>query len=103
MPYAILEKHVQNQVFLNISTGKIYIKQYMKSVLNAKRVSFWKEIRNNTESFLPKKRKLFHGTLYGGKKFQILPKGDEKTYKMTTKSGKSVYLQAVAMIDPATG
>ena len=39
----------------------------------------------------------------GGKKFQIVPKGDEKRYKMTTKSGKSVYLQAVTMIDPATG
>ena len=39
----------------------------------------------------------------GGKKFQIEPKGDEKKYKMTTKSGRSVYLQAVTMIDPATG
>ena len=38
----------------------------------------------------------------GGKKCQIVPKGDEKKYKMTTKSGKSVYLQAVTMIDPAT-
>ena len=36
----------------------------------------------------------------GGKKFQILPKGDEKKYKMTTKSGRSVYLQADTMIDP---
>ena len=33
-----------------------------------------------------------------GKKFQK----DDKKYKMTTKSGKFVYLQAVIMIDPAT-
>ena len=39
----------------------------------------------------------------GGKKFQILPKGDEKKYKMTTKLEKSVKLQVVTMIDPATG
>ena len=40
----------------------------------------------------------------GGKKSQIIPtKGDEKKYKMTTKSGKSVYLQAVTMFDPTTG
>ena len=39
----------------------------------------------------------------GGKQSQILPKGDEKKYKMSTKSGKSVYLQAVAMIGPVTG
>ena len=39
----------------------------------------------------------------GGKKFQIPSKEDEKKYKMTTKSGKSVYLQAVTMIDTATG
>ena len=39
----------------------------------------------------------------GGKKFQIVPKGDGKKYKMTTKSGRSVYFQAVTMIDPATG
>ena len=38
-----------------------------------------------------------------GKKFQIVPKGDEKKYKMNTKSGRSVYLQAVTMIDLATG
>ena len=37
----------------------------------------------------------------GGKKFQVLPKGDEKKHKTTTRSGKSVYLQAVTMIDPA--
>ena len=50
-----------------------------------KRVSFWKEIRYNTESFLPRNQKSFNGTLYvnitpkgGGKKFQILPKGDDK-------------------------
>ena len=35
-------------------------------------------------------------TLKGGwKKFQIVPKEDEKKYKMTTKSGKSIYLQAL--------
>ena len=39
----------------------------------------------------------------GGKKLRIVPKGDEKKYKMTTKSWKSVYLQAVTMIHPATG
>ena len=38
----------------------------------------------------------------GGKTLQILPKGDEKKYKMTTKSGTSVYIHAVTMIDPAT-
>ena len=38
----------------------------------------------------------------GGKQFQILPKGDEKKYKMTIKTGKSVCLQAVTMIDLAT-
>ena len=39
----------------------------------------------------------------GGRKFQIVPKGDERKYKITTKSGRSVYLQAVTMIDLATG
>ena len=39
----------------------------------------------------------------GGKKFQTPPEGDEKKYKMTTKSGKSVYLQAGTKIDLATG
>ena len=38
-----------------------------------------------------------------GKKFQIVPKGDKMNYKMTTKLGKSIYLQAVTMIDTATG
>ena len=38
-----------------------------------------------------------------GKKFPILPNGHEKDFKMTMKSGRSVYLQAVTMIDPATG
>ena len=38
-----------------------------------------------------------------GKKFQTLPKGDEKKYEITIKSEKSVYLQAVIMINPATG
>ena len=32
-----------------------------------------------------------------------MPKVDENKYKMTTKSGRSVYLQAVTMIDPARG
>ena len=32
-----------------------------------------------------------------------MPKGDEKKYKMTSKSGRSVYLQTGTMIDPATG
>ena len=35
-------------------------------------------------------------------KFLIVPKGDERKYKMTIKSGRSVYLQSVTMIDPAT-
>jgi len=35
-------------------------------------------------------------------KYQFMPKGSGKKYKMTTKSGKKVYLQAVTMIDPAT-
>ena len=39
----------------------------------------------------------------GGKKFQIVPKRDERKYKMATKSGRSVYLQAVTMIDPTPG
>ena len=39
----------------------------------------------------------------GGKKFQILPKGDEKKQKMATKSAKSFYFQTVTVIDPATG
>ena len=34
----------------------------------------------------------------GGKKFQIVPEGDEKKYKMTTQSGKSIYLHAVTML-----
>ena len=67
------------------------------------------------ESFFPKKQKQFHGILYyligkyqftpkcGEKKFQIVRKGNEKKYKMITKSGKSVHLQAVTMINPATG
>ena len=36
-------------------------------------------------------------------KYQFTPKGGGKKYQMTTKSGKTVYLQAVTMIDPATG
>ena len=39
----------------------------------------------------------------GGKKFEILPKRDEKKYKMTTKSVESVHSQSVTMIDPAIG
>ena len=39
----------------------------------------------------------------GGKQFSIQPKGDEKKYKMTTKLGRSVYFQAVTMIDLTTG
>ena len=39
----------------------------------------------------------------GGMKFQIVPKGYEKKYKMTTKSGKYFHLQLVTMIDLATG
>ena len=34
----------------------------------------------------------------GGKKFQILPKGDKNHLRMTSKSVKFVYLQAVTMI-----
>ena len=33
----------------------------------------------------------------------IHSKGRGKKYQMTTKNGKAVYLQAVTMIDPATG
>ena len=36
----------------------------MKSVLNVKRISFLKEIRNNTEGFFVRKWNSFHGTLY---------------------------------------
>ena len=36
-------------------------------------------------------------------KYQFTPKGGGKKYEMTTKSGKKVYLQALTMIDPATG
>ena len=39
----------------------------------------------------------------GGKKYRIKPNKEDDKYKMTTQSGKSVYLQAVTMIDPATG
>ena len=39
----------------------------------------------------------------GGKQSQMVEKGDTKKLKMTTKSGKSVYLQAVTMINPTTG
>ena len=39
----------------------------------------------------------------GGKKYSIKPKKEDEKYQMTTQSGKSVYLQAVTMIDPATG
>ena len=39
----------------------------------------------------------------GGKKLQILPKGYEQKYEMTTKSGKPVYSEVVTMTDPATG
>ena len=39
----------------------------------------------------------------GGKKFQVIHKGDKKKCKMTTKSGRSVCSQAVTMIVPATG
>ena len=33
----------------------------------------------------------------------MLPKGDEKKYKIIMKSVKSIYLQAATMIDPAAG
>ena len=36
-------------------------------------------------------------------KYQFNPQGGGKKYQMTTTSGKKVYLQAVTMIDPATG
>ena len=38
----------------------------------------------------------------GGKKFQIVPKGNKMNFKITMKSGIS-FLQAVTMIHPATG
>ena len=34
--------------------------------------------------------------------YQFTPKGGGKKYQMTTKNGKTVYLQAGTMIDPAT-
>ena len=34
--------------------------------------------------------------------YYFMPKGGGKKYQMTTKNGKTVYLQAVTMIDPAT-
>ena len=36
-------------------------------------------------------------------KFLIIPKEDEKNFKMTLKSGKSFYLQAATLIDPTIG
>ena len=36
-------------------------------------------------------------------KHQFTPKGGGQKYQMTTKNGKTVYLQAVSMIDPAKG
>ena len=39
----------------------------------------------------------------GGKKFQIISKGDEMIYKMTKTSGRFIYLYLVTIIDPATG
>ena len=39
----------------------------------------------------------------GGKKFQITPQGIWKKFQMTIKSGNSVYLQAITMVDTATG
>ena len=35
--------------------------------------------------------------------YQFKLKGRGKKYQMTTKNGKTVYLQAIKMIDPATG
>ena len=35
--------------------------------------------------------------------YQFTLKGGGKKYEMTTKKGKTMYLQAVTMIDPATG
>ena len=35
--------------------------------------------------------------------YQFTPKGGGKKYQMTTKNEKTLYLQAVTMIDPATG
>ena len=35
--------------------------------------------------------------------YQFTPKGGGKKYQMTNKNGKTIYLQAVTMIDPATG
>ena len=34
---------------------------------------------------------------------QFTPKGGGKKYQMTAKHGKTIYLQAVTLIDPATG
>ena len=35
--------------------------------------------------------------------YQFTPKGRGKKYQMTTKNGKTIYIQVVTMIDPATG
>ena len=35
--------------------------------------------------------------------YQFKPKGKDKKYQMTTKNGNTIYLQAVTMIDSATG
>ena len=89
----------------------------MKFVLNVKRVSFWKKNKKQYEKFPPKEMETITWETIcvdlinryqftpkgGGKIFQIIPKGDERRCKMTTKSGRSVYLQAVTMIDLATG
>ena len=37
------------------------------------------------------------------RQYQFTPKGGGMKYQMTTKSGKTVHLQAVTMVDPATG
>ena len=38
-----------------------------------------------------------------GNRYKLDRKGGGKKYEMTTEKGSTVYLQAVAMIDPATG
>ena len=39
----------------------------------------------------------------GGAEYKISPPSNNEKYKLKTKNGNTVYLQAITMIDPATG
>ena len=77
----------------------------MRFVQNARPVSFWKN-KKQYGKLPPKEAEskswdVLCVDLMG--QYQFTSKGRGKKYQITTKNGKTVYVLAVTMIDPATG